>query len=389
MTIRMAQWGTRHGHAAGKAQAMRRNPDVELVGVFEPDPQARAHAEGQRAYAGLRFFDRAEDLLGEPGVVAVAIEGMNAHSLPMAREAVQAGKHIWYDKPAGDDWEAFQEVVAHRPAPEPGAADGVHAALPGRLPAPGRVEPRGAAGGRLRRAGPHVQLDPGPDRPARRLHPQRRRGPPRGHPVRPGRAHARPGAVGAAGRAPRTRDRVPAQRRHAGRAFAGRQHPGRAGVRAGPGHGGDRGDGAPPAGAPLRGLRHRGERHPGPAGAGERHPALPAGGQGGLRPPGCSGCPWRGSIAGAATSWSWEPSSPPSAASGPRTAASTTSCSSRRPSCAPPDASPTLPECPPSGGPGLRPGPRDTGGWESVSGASRRAQAPSPASPRVRGPRKK
>jgi predicted dehydrogenase len=106
----MAQWGTRHGHAAGKAQAMRRNPDVELVGVFEPDPQARAHAEGQRAYAGLRFFDRAEDLLGEPGVVAVAIEGMNAHSLPMARETVQAGKHIWYDKPAGD-WPVFQQVA--------------------------------------------------------------------------------------------------------------------------------------------------------------------------------------------------------------------------------------------------------------------------------------
>jgi predicted dehydrogenase len=112
MTVRMAQWGTRHGHAAGKAQAMRRNPDVELVGVFEPDPQARAHAEGQRAYTGLRFFDRAEDLLGEPGVVAVAIEGLNAHSLPMALEAVKAGKHIWYDKPAGDDWEAFQEVVS-------------------------------------------------------------------------------------------------------------------------------------------------------------------------------------------------------------------------------------------------------------------------------------
>ena len=112
MTVRMAQWGTRHGHAAGKAQAMRRNPDVELVGVFEPDPQARAHAEGQRAYAGLRFFDRAEDLLGEPGVVAVAIEGLNAHSLPMALGAVEAGKHIWYDKPAGDDWEAFQEVVS-------------------------------------------------------------------------------------------------------------------------------------------------------------------------------------------------------------------------------------------------------------------------------------
>ena len=34
--IRMAQYGTKHGHAAGKLQAMLVNPDVEVTGVFEP-----------------------------------------------------------------------------------------------------------------------------------------------------------------------------------------------------------------------------------------------------------------------------------------------------------------------------------------------------------------
>jgi predicted dehydrogenase len=51
-------------------------------------------------------------MLGDPGIAAIAIEGLNAHSLPMAQEAAGAGKHIWYDKPAGDDWPAFQELVA-------------------------------------------------------------------------------------------------------------------------------------------------------------------------------------------------------------------------------------------------------------------------------------
>ena len=39
--IRMAQYGTKHGHARGKLQAMFVNPDVEVAGVFEPDAQQR------------------------------------------------------------------------------------------------------------------------------------------------------------------------------------------------------------------------------------------------------------------------------------------------------------------------------------------------------------
>ena len=40
--IRMAQYGTKHGHARGKLQAMLVNPDVEVAGVFEPDEERRA-----------------------------------------------------------------------------------------------------------------------------------------------------------------------------------------------------------------------------------------------------------------------------------------------------------------------------------------------------------
>ena len=112
MTIRMVQYGTKHGHAAGKARAMRTNPDVELLGVFEPDPQARAAARAHADYANLRFYESADEMLGDSSVVAVAIEGRNAESLAMARAAVDAGKHLWYDKPAGDDWPAYQELAS-------------------------------------------------------------------------------------------------------------------------------------------------------------------------------------------------------------------------------------------------------------------------------------
>ncbi len=111
MPIKMAQYGVGHGHAAGKMRAMRVNPDVEVAGVFEPDPALRTEAERQRAYQGVRWYDSAQEMFADPAIAAVAIEGRNAHSLPMAIEAARAGKHLWYDKPAGDDWLLYQELI--------------------------------------------------------------------------------------------------------------------------------------------------------------------------------------------------------------------------------------------------------------------------------------
>jgi predicted dehydrogenase len=107
----MAQYGVGHGHAAGKAAAMRASAEVDLAGVFEPDPDARARAQAQRPYHGVRWYRTAEELLDDATIAAVAIEGMNAESLPMAIQAARAGKHLWYDKPAGDDWALYQELV--------------------------------------------------------------------------------------------------------------------------------------------------------------------------------------------------------------------------------------------------------------------------------------
>ena len=37
--LRMAQYGTGHGHAGGKLQSMQQNPDIDFVGVFEPNAE--------------------------------------------------------------------------------------------------------------------------------------------------------------------------------------------------------------------------------------------------------------------------------------------------------------------------------------------------------------
>jgi predicted dehydrogenase len=111
--LRIAQYGTKHGHAAGKLLALLRNPRVEFAGIFEPDPERRRALErAGQPYAGLRWLDDARALLEDQTIVAVASEGRNDESLDQTEQIVLAGKHIWYDKPAGADLPQWQRVVA-------------------------------------------------------------------------------------------------------------------------------------------------------------------------------------------------------------------------------------------------------------------------------------
>src|SRR5205823_9921037 len=90
-----------------KWQALLSHPDVEPVGIWEPDPALR----GRNGFAEAHWFTSEDELLNDSSVVAVAIEGRNHESLGMAAAAVQAGKHLWFDKPAGDDLPAFQRLM--------------------------------------------------------------------------------------------------------------------------------------------------------------------------------------------------------------------------------------------------------------------------------------
>jgi predicted dehydrogenase len=108
----MAQYGTKHGHAAGKLLAMLRNPDVEVVGLYEPDPARKAAIAQEEPYRHVDWYASAEEMLGDPSIVAVASEGLNSESLSQTEAIVAAGKHVWYDKPAGDNWAQWQRVIA-------------------------------------------------------------------------------------------------------------------------------------------------------------------------------------------------------------------------------------------------------------------------------------
>ncbi len=110
--IRMAQYGTMHGHGLGKLRAMVEHADVDFVGVFEPDEAQRRKVEASEWGDVVRWFESEAELLADPTIVAVASEGRNIESLAQTEALVKAGKHVWYDKPAGDDWVRWQKVVA-------------------------------------------------------------------------------------------------------------------------------------------------------------------------------------------------------------------------------------------------------------------------------------
>lgn len=110
--VKFAQWGTKHGHAEGKLQSLLSNPNVDVAGVYEPDEARRRSVESQIPWSEAKFFDDPAKILNDESIIAVASEGANIESLDQTEALVNAGKHVWYDKPAGNDWEKWQRVVA-------------------------------------------------------------------------------------------------------------------------------------------------------------------------------------------------------------------------------------------------------------------------------------
>jgi predicted dehydrogenase len=84
-------------------------PDVRLVGVADSDP-SRA-AELARA-VNARAVDGWEELLTDPEVDVVAIMTPPSDHATIARAALEAGRHVWCEKPLATDASAAADVLA-------------------------------------------------------------------------------------------------------------------------------------------------------------------------------------------------------------------------------------------------------------------------------------
>jgi predicted dehydrogenase len=111
MKLKLAQYGISHDHASGKARVMKESELVDFAGVFEPSPEVRETLGANSVYDGVHWFSSKEEILEDESIVGIAAQGRVSQNLTFAREGLERGKHIWLDKPAGDNLDEFREVL--------------------------------------------------------------------------------------------------------------------------------------------------------------------------------------------------------------------------------------------------------------------------------------
>ncbi len=109
--LRIGQIGIGHNHGSAKMETVRKYPDVfEAVGVAEPDPEWIEKRGALAAYQGLPWLT-VEELLDAPGLDALLIETDVKDLMRYARMAVDRGFPIHMDKPGGENYEEFRQLV--------------------------------------------------------------------------------------------------------------------------------------------------------------------------------------------------------------------------------------------------------------------------------------
>jgi predicted dehydrogenase len=113
MPLRLGMLGMWHVHATGMARQIAAHPDeFQLVGCFDPEPAVvNQRREGWRELIGeLPLCDSADDLLRQP-LDAVLVEGRVRDNVRWARMAVESGRPVLLEKPAGDNVHDFEALA--------------------------------------------------------------------------------------------------------------------------------------------------------------------------------------------------------------------------------------------------------------------------------------
>lgn len=113
MPFRLGMLGMWHTHADGIVRQVVANPqDFSLVGFWDPQPQVVTERQKrwQPLVPNFRLFDKPEALLRE-NLDGVVVEGRVHENLRLASLALEAGKPVMLEKPAGDHFDAHRRLV--------------------------------------------------------------------------------------------------------------------------------------------------------------------------------------------------------------------------------------------------------------------------------------
>jgi Predicted dehydrogenases and related proteins len=109
--IKIGQIGIGHNHGEAKMQTVRKFSSIfEVVGVAEPDEEWLKKRKTLPCYADLPFMST-EELLNTPGLDAVLVETDVKDLMKTARICIEKGVPIHLDKPAGEDFHEFKEIM--------------------------------------------------------------------------------------------------------------------------------------------------------------------------------------------------------------------------------------------------------------------------------------
>ena len=111
--IRIAQIGTsQNGHGTVIWQSLTKQTDIfEVVGYAFPE------GERKKFPSQIKYFDTyremtVDEILSDPTIEAVTVEGEEIHLSKYAKVAAEAGKHVHMEKPGGINLAEFEEMIA-------------------------------------------------------------------------------------------------------------------------------------------------------------------------------------------------------------------------------------------------------------------------------------
>jgi predicted dehydrogenase len=107
--VRVAILGFWHVHAEDYAREAEAHPEAEVVAVWDEDPgRGRAAA----AARGVRFVERLEEVLADPGVDGVVVTTATVAHRAVIPAAAEAGKHVFTEKVIAPTRREAAEIVA-------------------------------------------------------------------------------------------------------------------------------------------------------------------------------------------------------------------------------------------------------------------------------------
>jgi predicted dehydrogenase len=102
-----------HSHAAGIVRQVAEHPDeFSLVGFYDSDPQvvASQSKSWESLLKDIRVYEKPEELLRQP-LDGVVVEGRVYENLALARLALESGRPVMLEKPAGTSLDEHRRLI--------------------------------------------------------------------------------------------------------------------------------------------------------------------------------------------------------------------------------------------------------------------------------------